>query len=125
MAEEEHVFEASGDPCPLCAALAGQVVPAGYQPHPGCLCRTVKRKDGGECHYTGSGIGTPGPPWTTTEVTVTVLCPDGSSVGYSMPVDTSSATTFAEWLDLVDGAMYEAAEDICDDCPEPSAPDVS
>jgi hypothetical protein len=125
MADELHVFEASGDPCPLCASLAGQVVPAGYQPHPGCLCRTVKRKDGVECEYVGVSWEMDTPPYRTAAVTITVECPDGSKVDYETTVDTSTATTDEEWGELTSRAMYDAAESVCEGCPDVEPENVS
>lgn len=117
---DEHVFQASGEACPTCAALDGQVVTAGYQPHEGCTCSTAPSRTQGGCEYHEEGfeISMDG-HYNAASLEVTVICPDGQEVGLSIEVDTHAATDALEWFDLIEGAALDAAESLCDDCPEP------
>lgn len=125
---EVHVFHASGDACPICAALDGQIVESpGYTPHDGCLCQTKPQESQGNCEWSveHKGNARDGDGWADVIMgfEVTVVCPDGSSFGSSGQFDAhaySSQDIFeadeAFNQDLGD-AVEELAKELCDQCP--------
>ena len=127
---ETHIFVASGESCPICAALDGQEVEPGFHAHDGCLCQTVPREDGRTCEWTFDQIGNvrdgSGSYDVVTGFEVTVICPDGSVTGMSSSFDGHAFNAIAdpfEALDAWSDGLEEAAEDIaqqlCDACPSP------
>lgn len=111
-----HVFVASGDSCPLCLALAGTPVEAGYEAHPGCTCNTVLMDDGesrcefdyeeGDAWWAGSRV--------RIHLDLTVTCPDGSvhSVpGADIDLGELRAGDMDEWLEMV---AHDACDDACE-----------
>jgi hypothetical protein len=87
---EDCVFLASGDACPLCAGLNGQLVSAGYQPHPGCHCQTVKRPDSGCARQVSGPNFSKVGDMVIASFEVETRCPDGTTNGSSgMVAETS------------------------------------
>lgn len=123
---DDHIFIASGDSCPICTALNGAVVPAGYKAHANCHCQTVRRPDGNECewslhtvtHRNGSG-----PMDAIIEIDVEVSCPDGSVAGGQTSFDASvygdSDAEFDRFAEDLQQAAEELATDLCASCPPP------
>lgn len=130
MADDQHVFVASGDSCANCSSLNGQVVPAGYTAHDNCRCQTVPRKDGDEgCHWdfvqSGNARDGNNPYDVVSGIEVTVECPDGSVVGAERGFDGHSFNNIADpdaafdaWLEGLEDAAEELAQELCDSCPE-------
>jgi hypothetical protein len=122
--DDDHIFIASGDSCPICSALNGTPVSAGYTAHANCHCNTVPRDEGGECewdftsttHRDGSG-----PMDAIIEIDVTVTCPDGATVQSQTSVDAhsygGSEAEFDRFCDDVHEAAEDQAQRICDSCP--------
>lgn len=125
MPDASHIFQSSGDACPICAALAGAEVPAGYKAHDNCMCQTVPVDLActDECQWTFEHTGNErdgsGPFDVVSGVEVTVICPDGSSAGASIQVDGHGASNLDEWSARLEAAAQDMAEQLCADCPKP------
>lgn len=100
--DDDHIFVATGDACPICSGLDGEQVPPGYRAHANCLCRTRPRKNSGGCEpqidldFVMVG-GTVIAAWE-----IEVHCPDGSTIGESGSL--SEDARFAN-----DGEFFRAA----------------
>jgi hypothetical protein len=121
--ETESRFMASGDCCPLCDALDGTRVPAGFKPHPGCTCSTRVTDisyETDECEWAFDlGALSPG---GMQGIEVTVTCADGSLLGASIEVDTAPFRRSSPGsADPLADALLDAAEDmaaeLCAQCP--------
>jgi hypothetical protein len=122
-----HVFQASGDACPICMALNGEAVPPNFEAHDGCMCQTVPQDDADNCEWsfehTGNARDGNGDFDVISGFEVTVICPDGSEAGASgefdgHPYTGSGADDFERWADDFEGAAGDLAAEICADCPE-------
>lgn len=118
--EEDHIFVASGDSCPVCLSLDGSTVPAGYTAHDNCLCRTVPKAKDLRCQSISNNIDfTPsgtGDGHIIASYEVTVLCPLGG---------TASASGYVEVDPAVDNPIEELwdgvgdlADSLCGSCDE-------
>lgn len=134
MSDEIYEFQASGEACPICAALDGQVVEGpGYTPHDGCTCQTVLKGQQGDCEwdFTESGRSyTGGQGWgdVIIGVAVEVTCPDGSVLAVETQFDGTRYSdlpftdeNFDAWNDEYEGVAEEAAQELCDQC-QPEEP---
>ncbi len=125
MAEPDHIFHASGDACPICAALDGTLVSAGYTAHDNCTCQTIPADDGdsGCEHHFEHGTTTrrgSGPFDASYGVEITVVCADGSEISASVEIDLSGSSEANDFgIDIVEDAMQEAADEMCGQCAEP------
>ena len=121
---DDHIFRASGDSCPICLAMDGEKVAAGYTAHEGCQCQTVAVSDHSDCEWTLESMdGTRDGPGAYDKVfgfEVTVKCPDGSVFGASGEFDghpySARNTDFDEILDLFHDAAEDLAQELCDGC---------
>ena len=124
MAQDEHIFLASGDACPICSALNGMPVSAGYTAHSNCHCQTIPQDEAESCSYevihTDTHRNGTGPNDAIFEFEVEVVCPDGAVVGASGSLDLSSyGVSDAEadrMLFDIDASIEDLAQDICDSC---------
>lgn len=125
---ETSVFMATGDACPICEALDGEVVPAGFKPHPGCTCSThvvEVTHDMGDCEWQFDWVNAGANGIAGIEVTVT--CADGSELNESVEFDTNrfDISTPVGGDPEADAVMAEAeaaASELCAQCPPPPAP---
>ena len=122
MAEHDHIFQSSGDACPICAALDGTLVSAGFTAHDNCTCQTIPVDDAGGCerdvHGTTVRHGS-GDFDASYAMEITVRCADGSEIGMSTEVDLSGASEANDYgLDIVDEAIEEIADELCGQCQE-------
>jgi hypothetical protein len=124
---EVHIFQCSGDSCPVCVALNGAEVPPGFQPHDGCACNTVPKDEDAHCEWafeqTGNLRDGSGDFDVITGFEVTVICPDGSTVGASgsfdgHPYNSHGDTDLDDWARDLSDEAEGIAQDLCDSCPE-------
>lgn len=124
---EVHVFHASGDACPICAALDGQVVEPGYKGHEGCLCQTRLQTQQGDCewYFFESGRSyTGGQGWADVilGIAVEVTCPDGRTLAVETQFNGTaysadfSAESFDAWSDAYEATAEAAAQELCNQC---------
>jgi hypothetical protein len=122
-----YVFLASGDACPICASLDGQVVDGpGYTPHEGCMCQTVLQGQQGDCEwdYTESGRAYIGLGWADViiGIAVEVRCPDGAVFAAETQFDGSafgadfSDESIDAWSDALEETAEALAQELCDQC---------
>lgn len=124
MAEHKHIFQSSGEACPICAALDGTLVSAGFVAHDNCTCQTIPVEEDAGCerHIESSTVTRYGPgPWDASySAAVTVVCADGSAISMTAEVDLQGAGETEDLgISIVDDALDEIAEEMCDQCPEP------
>lgn len=119
MAELDHIFQASGEACAICAALDGTPVSAGFEAHDNCTCQTIPVDEGGDCEHQYENPTRSGPN-ATYGVEVTVICADGSEISMSTEVDLHGAGGSEDAvLSIVEEALEEVADELCQQCPEP------
>jgi hypothetical protein len=118
----DHIFQASGDACPICTALDGSHVPAGYQPHENCMCQTIP-DDANGCEWTFEHAGNDrygyGEFDVISGIEVTVYCADGSQLGRSGEFNGGGSAEWEDWYEGLQEAAEAIAEGLCDQCPEP------
>lgn len=122
---DTHIFQCSGDSCPICVALDGSEVPAGYEAHPGCACSTIPKGDDDTCEWDVEHTGNLRDGNRSFDVIsgfeVTVTCPDGSSAGASgtfdgHPYNDVGGDALAAWSDGFTEAAEALAQELCDAC---------
>lgn len=124
MAEHDHRFQASGEACPICAALDGTLVSAGFTAHDNCTCQTIPVDDdhgGCERHVSGNTFRHGSGPWDASfAAEVTVVCADGSEIGMSTEIDLSGSDDSNDFgIGIIDEAIDEIANELCEQCPDP------
>ncbi len=121
MADTDHIFQATGDSCPICTALDGLKVPAGYIPHDNCHCQTIPEAEDSDCTHSFNHVGNvrdgSGPFDVVSHFEVEVTCSDGSTVGASSQYDGHGSLDLDDWADGFDAASEALAEELCDSCP--------
>ena len=116
-----HIFVASGDACPLCLGWAGESGEAGFRPHEGCTCNTMKMDDGErDCafDYEEDDVWRVPGGWRI-QLTLTVTCPDGSThsaPGAAVELDRLRSGDMEEFLE---GIAHEACDQECDATDQP------
>jgi hypothetical protein len=123
MADNDHVFQASGEACPICSALDGTLVSAGFTAHDNCTCQTIPVDNDGGCqhHFAGTTVRHGSGPWDASyAVEITVVCADGTEMGMSTEVDLGGSDESNDFgIDIIDEAVEEIANELCEQCPEP------
>lgn len=109
-----HVFVASGEACPICEALAGSIVPPGFQPHDNCNCDTVKSEGDCEFEYEEGDVFRSGSRYRVT-LMVTVTCPDGRSVQTPGITVDQEAMRNGDNDDLLEDVAEQACDELCGD----------
>jgi hypothetical protein len=112
----DQTFVASETACPICLALNGTSVPAGFTAHENCLCQTVPQSKDRHCRFATENIDfqTSSEGHVIASYEVTVLCPDGSTAGASGFVDADPVTQNP--IQEMWGAIQDLADDLCDSC---------
>jgi hypothetical protein len=124
MAELDHIFQASVEACPICIALDGTLVSAGYVAHDNCTCQTIPAGDEGVCKlYVGEGTVNrygPGPFDVIVMVRITVFCPDGTDGSVVLEGDLRpGAEDVDQGFARLEDAIDDTANELCELCPEP------
>jgi hypothetical protein len=121
MSDTDHIFQATGDSCPVCTALDGQIVPAGYTAHDNCQCQTIPKDEDSDCTYDFEHVGNTrdgsGSFDVVSHFEVEVTCPDGSSAGASSEFDGHGYTDLDTWADAFEDAAEDLAAELCESCP--------
>jgi len=120
---DEHIFVASGEACPICLALDGSEVPAGYTAHENCLCQTVPKSKDHQCKSATENIDfqNTADGHVIAGFEVTVLCPDGTTASASGEVEVDPVTQNP--IEELWDAVHALADDLCDSCQDETDPE--